>query len=100
MERFAKIVDVFQSLIIFAKHSVLAFWHGSEYASELHNEIYNTTQHSIKQNNKAHNVFHNKKLLKNCFFFAFLYFYTSEKQSLYPQSSIQATSRKLRLLTC
>ena len=35
MKRFAKIVHSFQSWTIFAKHSVLDFWQGSEYANDL-----------------------------------------------------------------
>ena len=32
IDRFAKIVDVFQPKIIFEKHSILNVWHGSEHA--------------------------------------------------------------------
>ena len=33
MEHFAKIVNGFQALTIFAKHSILDVWQGSEYVS-------------------------------------------------------------------
>ena len=35
MERFPKIVNGFQPLIIFAKCSILDIWQDSEYASEI-----------------------------------------------------------------
>ena len=35
MERFAKIINGFKALTIFAKHFILDFWHGSEYVSGL-----------------------------------------------------------------
>ena len=35
MDSFAKIVNGVQPLIIFAKHSILDVWQGSEYASEV-----------------------------------------------------------------
>ena len=44
MERFPKIADVFQPIIIFAKRSILDVWHGSEYVFELHYEVHNTAQ--------------------------------------------------------
>ena len=33
MERFEKIIEGFEPLIIFAKRSILNFWQGSEYSS-------------------------------------------------------------------
>ena len=33
MERFAKIINGFQPVIIFAKRSILVIWQGSEYSS-------------------------------------------------------------------
>ena len=44
MERFPKIVDVSQPLIISLKRFILDVWHGSEYVSELQCEVPNTAQ--------------------------------------------------------
>ena len=62
MERFSKIVEVFQSLIIVAKRSILDVWRGSEYVSELHYEVHNTAQ---KGHNEVHYFFVFFKQAKN-----------------------------------